>query len=63
MVHWTTARLEYVFDDALDLSLNLKQGYQIKLFFEGVKRINTSLDGGLNLKPLAGMLLIAGKVK
>ncbi len=53
-------RLEYVFDDALDLSLNLKQGYQIKLFFEGVKRINTSLDGGLNLKPLAGMLLIAG---
>ncbi|MBL7822472.1 MAG: hypothetical protein JNK69_03610 [Saprospiraceae bacterium] len=53
-------RIEYVFDDAMDLSLNLKQGYQIKLFFEGAKRINTSLHDGIKVNPIKGLLLIAG---
>ncbi len=53
-------RLEYVYDDALQLSINLKEGIQIKAFFETNKRFETSLRDRIQLKGLPGFLFIAG---
>ncbi len=53
-------RLEFVYDDALQLGVNLKQGLQLKSFFEINKRFISSLNGGINISGLPGWLLIAG---
>ena len=53
-------RLEYVYDDVLNLSINLKQGTQLKIFFETNKRFKTIINNGLTLNGLPGFLFIAG---
>lgn len=53
-------RLEFVYDDALGLSINLKQGTQIKVFMEVMKRFQLSRNEGWNFKAVDGMLYIAG---
>ncbi len=54
------SRLEFVYDDALNLSLNIKEGTQCKVFFETNKRFNTNFRNGIYLKPLDGFLFIVG---
>lgn len=39
-------RLEYVFDNTLDVSLNIKNGTRAKVWVEGVKRFNLQASGG-----------------
>ncbi len=53
-------RLEYVYDDALNLAINLKEGSQIKLFFETTKRFQTTFRDGLKFNNIPGILLVAG---
>ncbi|NOT37261.1 MAG: hypothetical protein HOP11_07765 [Saprospiraceae bacterium] len=54
------SRVEYVFDDALNLSVNLRQGTQSKFFFEFSKRFIGNFSNGINIKQLPGFLFIAG---
>ena len=54
------ARLEYVFDNSLDLSLNLKQGTQFKIFFETAKRFLKSDEQARKFVPFDGLLMVLG---
>lgn len=54
------SRVEYVFDDALNLSLNLKEGTQAKFFFELNKRFSGNFNDGIKLNALPGMLFVIG---
>jgi len=51
-------RIEYVFDNVLDLSLNLKKGWQAKLFFEVSKPLQINLKDQFRILP--GTLLLLG---
>lgn len=51
-------RLEYVFDNALDISLNIKNGWQVKFFFEISKRFELNPKSKSRFYP--GALMIAG---
>lgn len=51
-------RIELVFDNALDLSLNIRTGWQLKLFFEMSKRFE--LATGRTSRFFPGALLVAG---
>lgn len=53
-------RLEYVFDNSLDLSLNLKQGTQFKIFFETAKRFLKSDEQSGKFVPFNGLLMVLG---
>ncbi|MEP7195597.1 MAG: hypothetical protein ABI851_03705 [Saprospiraceae bacterium] len=53
-------KLEFVYDDALNTSLNLKEGFQGKVFFETNKRFQTTLSNGIHSKGLPGFLFVAG---
>lgn len=54
------SRLEFVYDDVLGLSINLKQGTQIKVFMEAMKRFELSPGDNWNFQPVNGLLYIAG---
>ena len=45
MVHWTTARLEYVFDNTISMGLNLFNGTRFKIFGEYYKQVNKQGSG------------------
>lgn len=51
-------RLEYVFDNALDISLNIKNGWQVKTYFEISKRFELNPEHTSKFYP--GVLMIAG---
>ncbi|MBK9109440.1 MAG: hypothetical protein IPM92_13975 [Saprospiraceae bacterium] len=51
-------RLEWVFDNALDLSLNLKSGWQVKFYFEASKRFQLNFQD--RTKFLPGALFLIG---
>jgi hypothetical protein len=51
-------RLEYVFDNALDVSLNIKNGWQLKVFYEISKRF--SLNPETTSRFFPGFLMLAG---
>ena len=51
-------RLEYVFDNALDISLNIKNGWQVKVYFEISKRFELNPKHKSKFYP--GALMIAG---
>ncbi len=51
-------RLEYIFDNALDLSLNLKTQTQLKVFFETSKRFALNTQQRSTIYP--GFLFLAG---
>ncbi|MBK8954204.1 MAG: hypothetical protein IPM34_01425 [Saprospiraceae bacterium] len=51
-------RLEFVYDNALDLGLNLKSGWQFKLFFEASKRFELNFSDRTRILP--GSLLLTG---
>ncbi len=53
-------RLEFVFDDVLDLGINLKQGSQVKIFFETMKRFRLEKKENWNFRADNGLLHIAG---
>lgn len=61
-VHYQSvgSRIEYVYDDALNISVNLKQGTQCKVFFEFNKRFTGSFSNGIKLSQLPGFLFIVG---
>lgn len=51
-------RLEYVFDNALERSINLRSGWQMKIFFEASKKFELNPKNKSRIYP--GMLLLAG---
>jgi hypothetical protein len=51
-------RIEYVFDDALEVSLNIKNGWQTKFYFEISKRFDLNPENKSKWYP--GALMIAG---
>ncbi|MDQ3143114.1 MAG: outer membrane protein assembly factor [Bacteroidota bacterium] len=53
-------RLEYIFDNALDISINIKNGWQLKSFFETSKGFQYSNQTGNSIKALPGLLFITG---
>ena len=53
-------RLEYVFDNTLDVSLNIKNGTRYKVFGEIVKRFDLSVLDGFNFEVPRGAMGIIG---
>ncbi len=53
-------RLEYVFDNTLDVALNIKNGTRYKVYAEAVKRFDLSLSDGINLSFNEGFMTILG---
>ncbi len=53
-------RLEYVFDNTLDVALNLKNGARYKVFAEMVKRFDLELANGASLDFNEGFMTILG---
>ena len=54
-------KLEYVFDNTLDIALNLKNGTRYKIYAEAVKRFDLGLeDGGVSLNLNNGFMGIVG---
>ena len=53
-------RLEYVFDNTLDVALNIKNGSRYKVFAEAVKRFDLSLSDGVSLNFNEGFMTILG---
>ncbi|MCB0570318.1 MAG: hypothetical protein KDC66_11165 [Phaeodactylibacter sp.] len=53
-------RLEYVFDNTLDVALNIKNGTRYKVFTEMVKRFDLELDNGASLNFNKGFMTIVG---
>ncbi len=53
-------RLEYVFDNTLDVSLNIKNGTRYKVFGEVVKRFDLSVLDGFNFEVPKGAMGIVG---
>lgn len=52
------SRLEFVFDNVLDISLNIKTGWQIKIFFEASKRFQLNFKDRTRFLP--GALFLTG---
>ncbi|MFK7984064.1 MAG: hypothetical protein AB8G86_29075 [Saprospiraceae bacterium] len=55
-----SVRLEYVFDNTLDVSLNIKNGTRYKIFGEVVKRFDLSVLDGFNFEVPKGAMGIVG---
>ena len=53
-------RLEYVFDNTLDVSVNIKNGTRYKVYGELVKRFNLSYDESVNFESGKGFMTILG---
>ena len=53
-------RLEYVFDNTLDVSLNIKNGTRYKIYGEVLKRFNLSILDGFNFDVPSGAMGIFG---
>lgn len=53
-------RLEFVYDDALELGINLRQGTQIKVFIETMKRFRINKEETWTFAPEKGLLYILG---
>lgn len=53
-------KLEYVFDNTLDVSLNIKNGTRYKIYAEAVKRFNLSANDGVKLDFNDGFMGIIG---
>ena len=55
-----SARIEYIFDNTLDVSLNIKNGTRYKAFGEIVKRFDLSVLDGFNFEVPKGAMGIVG---
>jgi len=53
-------RLEYVFDNTLDVSINIKNGTRYKVYGEVVKRFNLTYDESINFEAGDGFMTILG---
>lgn len=53
-------RLEYVFDNSMDIATNIKHGSRAKAYAEVQKRFDLSLDDGVSLSFNEGMMGILG---
>lgn len=53
-------RLEYVFDNTIDLALNLKQGTRYKVYTEAYKQFSLNIDPSFNFDFNQGYLGLAG---
>ncbi|MBR9922935.1 MAG: hypothetical protein GYB31_19080 [Bacteroidetes bacterium] len=53
-------RAEYVFDNTIDLSLNIKQGTRYKVYVEAVKRFEVQVVDGFNFDLADGFMTIIG---
>lgn len=53
-------KLEYVFDNTLDISLNIKNGTRYKFYIETSKQFELSFQDGVNLNTDGGFLSVIG---
>jgi len=53
-------RLEYVFDNTLDVALNIKNGSRYKIYVEGVKKFNLGFTDGVAFDFARGAMGIVG---
>lgn len=53
-------RLEYVFDNTLDVAINIKNGSRYKFYVEGVKKFDLSFTDGASLDFAQGAMGIVG---
>ncbi len=53
-------KLEYIFDNTLDIDLNLRHGARYKAYFEAINRFDVSSEGGFDLDLSRGYTLVAG---
>jgi hypothetical protein len=53
-------RLEYVFDNTLDVALNIKNGSRYKIFVEGVKKFDLGFTDGVSFDFARGAMGIVG---
>jgi hypothetical protein len=55
-----SVKLEYVFDNTLDVAINIKNGTRYKVFTELVKRFNVDVDTGVKIGFSDGFMTVAG---
>ncbi len=53
-------RLEYVFDNTIDVDLNLKNGARLKVYSEVLKKMDINTNDGFNFNFNKGVLFLAG---
>ncbi len=53
-------RLEYVFDNTIDIDDNLKHGTRLKIYTEALKRMELDVDDGFNLNFNGGFIFMTG---
>jgi hypothetical protein len=53
-------KLEYVYDNTIDIDLNLRHGTRYKFWIEGINRFNFELADGFNVDPSRGFTTILG---
>ena len=53
-------KLEYVFDNTLDIALNIKNGTRYKIYVDLVKRFNLDIDDGIDLTFNEGFMTVVG---
>jgi hypothetical protein len=53
-------KLEYVFDNTLDVALNIKNGSRYKVYVEGIKKFNVDLANGAEFDFARGAMGIVG---
>lgn len=53
-------KLEYVFDNTLDVAINIKNGTRYKVYTELIKRFNVDVDTGVKIGLADGFMTVAG---
>lgn len=55
-----SVKLEYVFDNTLDVSINIKNGTRYKVYAELIKRFNVDVETGVKIGFNEGFMTVAG---
>jgi hypothetical protein len=53
-------KLEYVFDNTLDVAINIKNGTRYKVYAEMIKRFNVDVDSGVKIGLSDGFMTVLG---
>jgi len=46
--YWTLGRLEYIFDNTISPTMNIRKGFRYKFYVEGLYGLNNGVGGGYN---------------
>ena len=58
--NWASAKLEYVFDNTIDLGINIKNGSRYKVYYEIQNQFDLSVDPEVSFDPSLGVMHVIG---